>query len=173
MDIKRYAEDNEALKLIQDAINIFSDGEKFHDNMSRRLHMLGLQGFKRWHRIQASGDRNHAIEVQHFVIDQFSENLEVTSEYVPTTPIDLKNGLELYLEWEISVYKRISKIANELVLLNFPCEAELIQKDLKGVTKEIEKARRNLQDFTNASWDWAYIRLVDNRLHEKCKEIEK
>lgn len=172
MDIKSYAVNNDGIKLLHEAINIFADGEKFHDSMSRKFHMCGLQGMKRWHRVQSKDDRCHSIDLQHYVIDQYSENLEVTSDYMPPTPVDLESGLKAYLDWELSVYKRLAKISNDLIILEYPHESYLVKKDIDGVIKEIEKIRRWLQDFEKSNWNWAYIRIVDNRLHDKMKEIE-
>lgn len=172
MEIKTYAKNNEGIKKIHEAINIFSDGEKFHDTMSRKFHMWGLQGFKRWHRVQSLEDRSHAINLQHYSIDLFSENLDVTSTFEPPAPLDIKEGLEAYLDWEISVYERVSVIINDLINLGYLHESDTIKKCLGGVVREIEKTRRNIQDFEKSNWDWGYIRIVDHRLHEKMKEIE-
>ena len=67
----------------------------------------------------------------------------------------------------------MSDIANQLTLGNYSNEAGLIRDILCGEAKELEKSRRWYQDFEKANWDWAYIRIVDAKLHDKVKEQEE
>lgn len=168
--IKSYDENNIAVKLLKEAIEVFAEGEMFHDTLSRSAHMKGLQGFKRWHKMQSEEDRGCRVEVQHYVIDQFGENLTPNWDYEVKTPIDIENHLSLYLDWEILVYKTISRVSNELINEGFSMEGELILKPLEGVRKEVEKVRRWLQDFEFTSYNPVYIKLVDKTLHDKLKE---
>lgn len=170
--IKSYDKDNKAVKLLKEAIDLFAEGETIHDYLSRNAHSEGLQGFKRWHRVQSAEDRNHRIELQHYAIDQFSMNIEVEYEIKELAPKSIMDHLEFYLEWEINVYEQIARISRELVD-EFPYEAELVLKPLDGVTKEIQKIRRWLQDFKYTEEDKSYIKLCDKVLHDKVKKIEE
>lgn len=172
MEIKTYAKDNEGLKLLQEAINIFANGEKFHNKASLNTHKWGLQGFKRWHKEQSKEDRCNYIELQHYIIDMFSEVLEPTGSYGEISALDFKEHLSNYLDWEIYVYTELSRIAIELANLGYTYEMDMIAKHTKDVRKEIEKVRRWLHDFDKAEFDWKYIRIIDMKLHDKMKEIE-
>ena len=48
VDIKTYAKDMTPIKLLQMAINTFADAEMTHDVISRKVHMMGFQGAKRY-----------------------------------------------------------------------------------------------------------------------------
>lgn len=170
---KSYDTNNEAVKLMKQAIDIAANGEAIHDKLSRSAHMKGFQGFKRWHRIQSKDDREHRIKLQHYVIDMFEENLEPIWDYLLIEPTDLKDHLNKYLDWEISVYKEVNRIANELVLKGYNYEAEEVSDCVKGVVKEIEKIRRWIDTFDKVEWDMSYILLMDKKLHDKCKDVEK
>ena len=50
VDIKTYAKDMTPIKLLQMAINTFADAEMTHDVISRKVHMMGFQGAKRYNR---------------------------------------------------------------------------------------------------------------------------
>lgn len=167
--MKSYLEGNEPLILMKKAIDIFAEGEKFHDNMSRYTHLLGLQGHKRWHKMQAKEDMCNRVELQHYIIDMFAENIEPTWKTDMPKPLNVEEYLNAYLEWEISVYKNIADIVVKLTSMGYVVEGKLVGSDLEGVRKEIEKIRRWIQDFTNAKWDYAYIRIKDNELHDKLK----
>lgn len=170
--IKSYDKNNEAVKLIKQAIDISANGEAIHDKLSRSAHMKGFQGFKRWHRMQSGDDRCHRIKLQHYVIDMFGENLEPLWDYVLIEPIDLKDHLEKYLDWEIFVYEETNRIANELVIKGYNHEAEEVSDCISGVVKEIEKIRRWIEAYSMVNWDMTYILLMDKKLHDKCKEKE-
>lgn len=171
--IKSYDKDNEAIKLIKKAIDVFAQGEATHDSLSRIAHTLGLQGFKRWHRLQSKEDREMRIYIQHYTIDMFSVNLEPSWDYEMENPTNIKEHLEGYLDWEIYVYENISSISNELVIKNFNNESKKISECLCDVAKEIEKTRRWLQDFEYTEYDATYIKLTDKALHDKIKKIEE
>lgn len=170
--ISSYDENNIAVKLLKEAVEVFANGEMFHDSLSRSAHMKGLQGFKRWHRVQSGDDRSHRVEIQHYVIDQFGENLTPEWNYEIKTPIDIENHLSMYLDWEIYVYKTVSVIGNRLMSEGFTEESNLVLKPLKGVRKEIEKIRRWILDFEFTNYDHTYIKMVDKILHDKIKKSE-
>ena len=120
-------------------------------------------------------DFKQLVELQHYTIDQFGVNYDPEFEATPgaTTITDTQSLLKAYNEYESKYYGIMSDIANQLTLGNYSNEAGLIRDILWGVTKELEKSRRWYQDFEKANWDWAYIRIVDAKLHDKVKEQEE
>lgn len=173
MEIKSYAKiDDNMPVLVKEAIDISMDGSVFHDKMSRWCHTQGLQGAKRLHRYMSAEDRNNGIKLQHWAIDMFSVNIEPSWSYEPVLPTSIETYLNTYLEWEISVYKRISDIGNQLITKGYVMEGKKVQDCLCGVAKEIEKVRRQIQDYSKANWDWAYIRIKDQEVHDKYKDKE-
>ena len=172
MVIRSYARDSEPLKLIGEAINVFYTGEVQHDMWSRDCHILGFQGLKRWHRIQSEEDRRHRIRLQHMVIDIFGVDLDNEKSATPRNVTTLNEYYKEYLDWEIHVYETINMIANKLVELRYNREAEDILKPLLGVRKEIEKIRRNIQSAEQVEYDMSYLKIMDKKLHDKCKEKE-
>jgi hypothetical protein len=167
-----YLKTVDALKEMQKALDMFAHGEMQHDIWSRQVHVLGFQGLKRWHRLQSKKDREARIELQHYIIDMFGVNLEPTWDYVPSKADTLESILNSYIDWEIEVYSGLANIGNSLITMELPEEARMVSKHVKGVRKEIEKARRKIMDYNMVNWDMAYIKEDDKILHDKIKEME-
>lgn len=172
MVMNSYAKGSEPINLLREAINISADGEVFHHKMMLLCQSMGFQGAKRLNRCKSKEDRCHYIELQNYTLDMFGEIIEPSWNYEPVAVKSYKEYLEAYLNWEISVYERVNKISNSLIVAEFKEEASLVASCLKGVRKEIEKCRRWLQEGYNTNWDMSYLLLKDHELHEKMKEIE-
>lgn len=157
--------------LLHEAINIEAHGSMWHQQHMLWCHLKGLQGHKRLNRYESEQDRRHYIEMQNYCIDMFGELIEPEWDYTLTPPADLKGYLEAYLEWEDSVYTRLSQISAELEDMGFSCEAKLVRKGIPR--REIEKVRRMLEKYTLSGWDMSYILIADHKLHEKMKKKEK
>lgn len=170
--METYLKDNEPLKLIKEAINISAHGETFHNKMMLFSQSMGFQGLKRLHRYNSEKDRKHYVEMQNYCIDMFGEVLEPDWNYSISTPRDLKDILNDYLKWEISVYKRINDIGDKLISYNCTCEYNLVTECLYDVRKEIEKVRRMIQEYSMSGWDMSYILIKDKKLHDEMKEKE-
>lgn len=167
-----YDKENEAVKLLKKAIDIFAVGEATHDILSRQLHMMGFQGLKRYHRLQSLEDRTHRIRIQHKVIDIFGVNIEPEWDMEEVKIQDLKDYLYKYWNWESYVYLNIGSIANELTVKGYLEESKDVSCVLKGVRKEIEKINRQIQDLELTEFDMSYYKLLDKKLHDKIKDKE-
>ena len=84
-----------------------------------------------------------------------------------------KGYLEYYLDTEVEVYAMLNKIHNELVLNGYNAEACIIKDYLPSVVKEIEKVRRWTLDAENSDWDYTLIKIFDDKLHDKMKDVEE
>lgn len=171
--IQSYAKDITPIRLLKEAVNIFADGEVFHEKMSKQTHAMGYQGLKRMHRYESEKDRGHRVMIEHYVIDMFGDILEADWNFVPPDIVDLEQYINTYINWELSVYESLNKIINALVIEGYGSEAKLIEKCLEGVRKEIERARRTKQDFELVNYDISYIKLMDKKRHDKIKRLEK
>lgn len=172
MNLKNYSNNHMILERLKEAINIFAEGEKFHNKMMLFTHSMGLQGHKRLNRHESSEDRDKYIHLQNYVIDMFGEVIEPKYNYNIETPINLKDYLEKYLAWENTVYKHLSSISNDLITEAYNFESKEISDNIKCVRKEIERVRRMLIDYELVNYDMSYIRIKDHELHEKMKNIE-
>lgn len=173
MIIPTYARNSQPMELIREAINISANGEAIHHRFMLISQKLGYQGMKRWHRYESAEDRDIYIGLQNYVLDMFDEIIEPNWDFDLPAPNDIKELLKAYLDWEITVYRRISIIANDLISAGFHYESELVAKCLPAVRKEIEIARRKLLSYESVGWDKSYIKLSDDKLHDKMKDIEK
>lgn len=158
------------LDLMREAINIGAHGSMWHHKHMLWAQSRGLQGHKRLNRLESRGDREHYIKLQNYCVDMFGAVLESDWNYSVSAPADIKGYLEAYLDWEDSVYSRLAAISNELTILGFPCEAELVRENLPR--KEIEKVRRMLTEYSLSGWDMPYILIKDRELHNRIKEKE-
>lgn len=158
--------------LLQEAINIAAKGSMWHHKHMLWTQAHGLQGHKRLNRYESNCDREHYIKLQNYCIDMFGEIIEADWEgFSVSAPNDIKGYLEAYLDWEDSVYSRLASISNDLIVMGFPCEAELVREALPR--KEVEKVRRMLTEYGLSGWDMPYILIKDRELHERIKEKEE
>ncbi len=168
--MKNYGNERMA-DLLREAINIGAHGSMWHHKHMLWCHVHGLQGHKRLNRYESKCDRDHYIKIQNYFIDMFGEVIEPDWDYTVSAPNDIKGYLEAYLDWEDSVYSRLAAISNELIVMGYPCEAELVRKGIPR--KEIEKVRRMLTEYGLSGWDMPYILIKDRELHERMKEKEE
>ena len=160
----------EMLELLREAVNIGANGETWHHAHMLWAQSIGLQGHKRLNRYESGKDRAHYIEIQNYAIDMFGKILQPSWDYAVTAPEDIKGYLEGYIAWENSVYTRLADISNQLIVMGFPCEAELVRKGLPR--KELENVRRMLTEYGLSGWDMSYILPADKALHDKMKRKE-
>ena len=159
------------LSLMREAINIEAHGSMWHLKHMLWAQSHGLQGHKRLNRYESKCDREHYIKMQNYCIDMFGEVVEPEWDYIVSAPDDIKGYLESYLEWEDGVYSKLAAISNELIVMGFPCEAELVRDGLPR--KEVEKVRRMLVEYGLSGWDMPYILIRDRELHNQIKEKEE
>lgn len=159
------------LDLMREAVNIGAHGEVWHHEHMLWAQAAGFQGHKRLNRCESCKDREYYISIQNYCIDMFDEVVAPDWNYTVSTSVDLKSYLEAYLEWENSVYTRLSEISNSLVMMGYPCEADLVREGLPR--KEIERVRRMLTEYAISGWDMTYILLKDRELHNKIKADEE
>lgn len=168
-----YAKNSNVYNYFKKVINVYADGEVFHTDMSFITQSLGLQGHKRWNRVEAKEDRCNRIELQHYIIDMFGEMIKPDWDYRTPSVSSIKDYLDKYLNWEISVYETLSESINTLMSEGYIVEAEMVKSSLKGVRKEIEKVRRWTKELEAVNYDLDYIYSMDKILHDKVKEIEE
>lgn len=168
--MKNYATP-EMLSLLKEAVNIGAHGEVWHHAHMLWAQSMGLQGHKRLNRYESGEDRAHYIKIQNYTLDMFGEILQPSWDYAVTAPEDIKSYLEAYIAWENSVYTRLADISNRLIVMGFPCEAELVRDGLPR--KELEKVRRMLTEYGLSGWDMTYILPADKELHDCMKRKEK
>lgn len=169
--IPTYAKNDEVYNLLERAISIFHTGEVQHDQWSRDLALLGLKGAREWHKIQSNEDREERIKLQHKAIEVFGIDLEQELIQNIKTIATVEEYYREYIDWEIKVYKELSKIANELNDRDYLKEAEDIEGALKGVRQEIILAREKLQTLEQVQYDMTYIKIKDEKLAKKLKKL--
>lgn len=160
----------ELLALLREAVNIGANGEVWHHAHMLWAQSMGSQGHKRLNRYESGKDRAHYIKLQNYALDMFGEVIQPSWDYSVTAPEDIKSYLEGYIAWENIVYTRLAGISNQLIIMGFPCEAELVREGLPR--KELEKVRRMLAEYSLSGWDMTYILPADKELHDKMKKKE-
>lgn len=160
----------EMLELLREAVNIWANGEVWHHAHMLWAQSMGLQGHKRLNRYESCKDRAHYIKLQNYCLDMFGEIVMPDWDFEATPPDDIKGYLEGYIAWENSVYIRLADINNRLIVMGFPCEADLVKDGLPQ--KELKKVRRMLVEYGMSGWDMAYILPADKALHDKMKKKE-
>lgn len=170
--IANYSRNNQPMDLLREAINLSANGEAVHHRLMLISQKLGFQGMKRLHRYKSSEDREIYIKLQNYCIDMFDEIIEPNWDYELPAPNTLKDSLNAYLNWELYVHGKLTSISNNLIDSGFTSEADLVLECLPDVTKEIEKTRRMMYDYSMVEYDMPYIKMCDKSLHDKMKSIE-
>lgn len=160
----------EMLELLRQAVSIGAHGEMWHHAHMLWCQSRGLQGHKRLNWYESGRDRAHYIRLQSYCLDMFGEEIQPDWNYSAALPMDIQSYLEGYIDWENSVYTRLADISSHLVVMGFPCEAELVREGLPR--KELEKVRRMLAEYNLSGWDMAYILSADKELHDRMKKNE-
>lgn len=168
-----YLVGNEPLTLLTEAGEISARGVMVHQKLMETCQLLGFQGMKRLHRIEAKCDYNAYLNYINYAIDMFDTTLSIEWENGVSTPRDIKSAIEMYLEWEINVYEELNRISNELTVKGYKAEAELVASHIQPVRKEIERCKRWLQKGNVSKWDIVYLLQCDKELHDKIKAIEE
>lgn len=172
VSIPTYAKSDEIYDLLERAINVFYTGEVQHEQWSRDLALLGLRGATEWHKLQSNEDRNERIKIQHKSIETFGVELKQELIQKPKTISTIEEYYREYTEWEIKVYKELTRVVNELNDRDYVEESKDIEVALGDVRKEIILAREKMQTLEQVQYDMSYIKLEDKKLAKKLKKIE-
>lgn len=116
-------------------------------------------------------DRAHHIKFQNYALDMLGEVIEPDWDYTMDALEGIKGYLEGYIAWENNIYTRLAGISNQLIVMGFPCEAELVREGLPR--KNLEKVQRMLTEYGLSEWDMTYILPADKALHDRMKKKEK
>ena len=168
------SEEKSATAILKSAIDYIGKALVTHDVMSRNCHMLGLQGHKRLHRFYCNKAMKLLQKLQHYSIDMYNENIESDMNIEILQYSDVKTYLDLYSKFINQQLCDISTCYKQCIENSYIKEASLIKSYICDLTKQLKKCNRYMHDFTNANWDWTYIKISDNKLHNKmkCKEAK-
>lgn len=162
-------------EIVKEILDCLEQSMCYHDNFSRKCHLMGLQGQKRWHRYYCTQKAFDIQRLQHYCIDVYKEDVSPTKLHDSVDFKDTEEYLNAYLNSLHTELNKFNSIYTKCIMNGFIKESEIVQKNICCVTKELEKCNRWIQDFGCAEWDWSYIRVVDSKLHDKmkCKEAEE
>lgn len=146
-----------------------------HDILSRHTHVWGLHGQKRWHRYYCNKFIKMLQKIQHYAIDMYDVNIEANMEETENNCTDISKYFDCCIEKTKNKIDKVSDMYNVCVNSGYIEESCFIKDYLDDLTCQLKHYNRWLKDFSKADWNWAYIRVVDDRLHNKfeIKEAEE
>lgn len=142
-----------------------------NDEAMNSMHLLGYNGFKRWHRIKTKEFLCYSIEIENDTIDKYRKKLDVDIVNIDYKPMSLKEHLSNLDNILLEDIKQLGILLNEYrgFVGKGYCVAEEM---LSCLVKSYEKTGRWLKRFEETQWMGHDIHVLDDALHSKMKEIE-
>lgn len=171
---------NEEKKTMADSVTeLYESANKIlttHCKLNRiamsRLHVMGYNGFKRWHRYRSREFFEMKLCLANELYDKFRISPNFKDYEITYSPINVEEHLK---SWDKALLDGIQELGTlnkryyELTGVN-SCALE---KTMCWLMRDYEKVGRLLKRFTESDWLTLDMHTVDDRLHEKYKEKEE
>lgn len=133
---------------------------------------LGLNGFKRWHRILDKFFNEKSIELENSMFDNYRKVLDVIVASPNYKPLNFKSHIA---SWKSVLEADINKLGelNKAHIDKVGISCKIIECVIEKLKKTYEKVCRYEDKFSKVGWTWDYTFYEDNLLHDKCKKIEE
>lgn len=138
----------------------------------RAAHVMGYNGFKRWHRCRAREFVSLVLALENELYDRFNIVPKFDWEKVEYLPESLKEHLR---HWESSAFDGIKSLgeASRLLFDETGMRSCVIEKALKVLSKDHEHIARLRERFEESDWLTFDVHAIDDKLHRKFKKKEE
>jgi len=145
----------DCIKLLQSAINLLHDSEKWCSQAFIKAQMLGLQGEKRRERHEARKGYMLMQYLQGVAVDLFDTEIYPANSdaSLPAIP-DIPSYFNQYLMKLWKEYEGVHMIANELVVKGYRKISEQMYCYTDCLFAEIIDTRRTIKENTLANWEY-------------------
>ena len=163
----------------------------FHEQMCVMFNFMNLHGFKRWHEYQNVSEsatmckiyrhyiKHHDKLIKPMPVEEINdipsdwynaERGEVTSAIIAQYT---KRGLQAHIQWETDSLDNLNAFAKRLFELDEIDDYKFVSCLICDVSKELEKAKRVYYKISATGFDVVFIEEMQDKLHDKYKEMLK
>ena len=142
-----------------------------NDEAMVRTQSMGYNGLKRLHRVNSKKFHCDHIKLENDMFERYRKVLNVTPQSLAYSPTNIRTHLMKWKEVLEADIKELGSLNdNHIKIVGFSNKAadSMIDKFLH----DYEKVSRWVARFNESNWNVMDIHMVDDRLHDKMKEIE-
>ena len=163
-------------------------GMMFHHELSVMFSFLGLQGFKRLQQYRYCEESREHMKLQFYYIDYCNHIIpELALDEIRIIPKEWYNAERMsvspnirktytakaftdWQEWEKDTKEVLEKYYEQLMRMDKVCEAEYVLCMIKGVSKELKKLEKCMEDMKMVDYDPIYLVEIQKSMHDKYKK---
>lgn len=158
--------------LMQKAVNVLNDSEKWCNQAFMQAQLLGLQGEKRRERHEARKGYMLIQYIQSLSIDLFDHIITAQDSTVKIQGTkDIPSYFNMYLNKLETEYNELHTIANDMVVANYRIIAEQIYCYTDCLFKEIIDTKRAIKECTLAKWEYHHVSRYQVSMKENVHDI--
>lgn len=167
-------EDQASIMLLQEVADRLKYMSKVNNDSKNFFHMIGLQGFKRYHRYESREAWEEAMCLESLMIDHYG--VEPRYMAIEFTPCQKKTAIERMQHYADELEKTLgmmNEVKTELVNNNHHFAAKHIQEIIDETEKDLKYAYRHLNYCKDVNGDASAMHWYSHELHEEYKDKEK
>lgn len=168
-------EDQESILLLQEVADRLKFMSKLNNDEKNFFHMLGLQGFKRYHRYEAREAWENAMNLEALLIDHYGVEPRYSPiEFTTCQKKTIVERMQHYTDELENTLDKMNKVKTELVANDHHFASKHIQDIIEEAEKDLKYAYRHLNYCKDVNGDASAMHWYSHELHEeyKCKERE-
>lgn len=166
-------EDQESIMLLQEVADRLKYMAKVNLDSKNFFHVIGMQGFKRYHRYEAREALEEAMCLESLMIDHYGvEPKYVAIEFTPCQKRTAMERIQHYADELEKSLEMMNEVKTELINNNHHFAAQHIQRIIDKIEKELKYTYRHLNYCKDVNGDANALHWYSHELHEeyRCKE---
>lgn len=148
----------------------------FHCKLNKfamsKMHSLGYNGFKRWHRYRSKQFFDLEICLCNELYDKFRISLTHKDYELSYAPNSMEDHLKNWDKALLSSVEELGSLNKEHYELT-GSRCKIIECVMHKLIRDYEKVGRYLKRFNESDWLTLDIHIVDDKIHEKYKAKEE
>ncbi|MCH5211009.1 MAG: hypothetical protein J1F01_08620 [Oscillospiraceae bacterium] len=166
-------------------------GVMFHEQLANYYDFLGLNGYKRCHEYHYLSETCDYRGLCRYYINHHNKLIPIGSVEDPnvipenwykytrqdiesaTKVTAVKNGMQLWVDWEKETKKLYEKMYQELMNIGEVASALKVKELVCDVDRELKKAERYQLNKQATNYDMVDIMSEQHRMHEEYKEKQE
>lgn len=163
--------ENEIESLYKEIDSIILKHLMLNDNAMKLCQSWGYNGFKRLHRVNAKKMLCKHLELENCMFDKYRIVLKTEVKDTDFSASNIKYHLNQLRDLFYNDIKQLGQLNFKHIEL-IGVSNSIVEDVIKCFNHDYEKMCRWFKRFDESSWSSIDIHLVDDKLHEKMKEIE-
>lgn len=156
-------------------INRMVEGVMTHEELANYYQFLGLPAYSKCHEKHFFQENKSYRKIYNYYIKTYNSLIQnvnvVIPEVIPTSwyqytrqDVDMKTkqtavkqGLDMWLSWEIGTYELYQNLYQELIKINKINDAEMVKSLITDVKEEIDQIQQYKLNKIATNYDMVYI----------------